>query len=42
VKVEVVSEVARSVRGSLCRPPLGDALGALVVKEGIESVGSAS
>lgn len=38
MKVESVSEVARSVRDSLGPPPLGDAFGALVVKEGVDSV----
>ena len=42
VKVEAVSEVARSVRNSLGPPPLGDAFGALVVQEGVDSVGAAS
>ena len=42
VKVEAVSEVARSVRDSLGPPPLGDAFDAFVVKEGVDFVGSAS
>ena len=42
MKVEAISEVARSVRDSLDPPPLGDALSALVVKEEVDSVGSAS
>lgn len=38
MKVEAVSEFARSVRSSLGPRPLGDAFGALVVKEGADSV----
>ena len=38
MKAEAVSEVARSVRNSLGLLPLGDAFGALVVKEGVDSV----
>lgn len=42
MNVEAVSEGARSVRDSLGPSPLGDAFGALVVTEGVDSVGSAS
>ena len=38
MKVEAVSEVARSVRDSLGPPPLGETFGASVVKEGADSV----
>lgn len=38
MKVEAVSEVARSVRDPLGLPSLGDAFGVLVVKEGVDSV----
>lgn len=38
MKFGAVSEVARSVRDSLGPLPLGDASGASVVKEGVDSV----
>lgn len=38
MKFEAVSGVARSVLDSLGPPPLGDAFGASVVKEGVDSV----
>lgn len=38
MKVETVFEVARSVRDSLGPPPLEDAFGSLVVKEGVDAV----